>query len=79
MAFGGSNPSGVIIGPYTRADVPIPSGPCRAIAVGTAGTLNGIDLRGNPLVNFPVQAGYNPISLKQIGTGGTAADIWLLY
>lgn len=79
MPFGGSDPSGVIIGPYTKADTPLPKGPCRAITVGTGGTLNGIDLQGNVVTNYPAQTGYNPLCLKQISTGGTATDIWLLY
>jgi hypothetical protein len=77
MPFGGSDPSGVIIGPYTKADTPLPMGPCRAINVGTA--LNGIDTRGNVVTAYPAQTGINPIQLKQISTGGTATDIWLLY
>jgi hypothetical protein len=34
---------------------------------------------GNVLTNYPAQQGYNPIRLRQIKTGGTASDIWLLY
>ena len=63
----------------TKADTPLTNGPCRAIWVGTAGTLNGVDYNGNTLTNFPAKEGLNPISLRQVSTSGTADDIWALY
>lgn len=77
--FKGDEPSGVIIGPFTKVNTNIAGGPPRAICVGTAGTLNFIDTNGNVSTAYPAQAGYNPIRPAQIKTGGTADDIWLLY
>ena len=50
-----------------------------ALVVGTAGTLNFIDGSGNDVVGFPAQAGYNPITVTRVKTGGTAANIWAIY
>jgi len=63
----------------TKANTPLTNGPCRGFWVGTAGTLNAVDFQGNTLTNFPAKEGLNPISLRQISTGGTADDIWVLY
>lgn len=51
----------------------------RGLFVGTAGTLNGIDLQGNTVTNFPAQVGLMPIRLRRVTTSGTADDIWALY
>ncbi len=50
----------------------------RSLCVGTAGTATMIDEAGNTLTNYPLQAGYNPIKIKNI-TLGTASDVWGLY
>ena len=63
----------------TKADAALPDGPCRALLVGTAGTANLMDNSGAILANVPLQLGYNPISVQQVRTGGTATDIWALY
>jgi hypothetical protein len=63
----------------TKADANLPDGICRALLVGTAGTANLMDAGGNTRTSVPLQAGYNPLSCKQVRTGGTAADIFALY
>jgi len=63
----------------TKADAELPSGRCLGLLVGTAGTANLMDAAGNILTSVPLQAGYNPISVRQVRLGGTAADIWALY
>lgn len=57
----------------------LPDGICRALWVGTAGTATLIDACGNTCTDFPLQAGINPISVKQVTSVGTADDIWALY
>jgi hypothetical protein len=49
------------------------------LLVGTAGTANLMDEYGNTVTGVPLQAGYNPLRVKQVRTGGTADDIWALY
>lgn len=51
----------------------------RSLWVGTAGTANMIDLEGNTLTDFPLQAGLVPLRITRLSTGGTADDIWGLY
>jgi len=63
----------------TKANSDLPNGACRALLVGTAGTANLLDFSGNLCTNVPLQAGYNPVSCKQVRTGGTADNIWALY
>lgn len=58
--------------------VDLPSGPCRALLVGTAGTATVIDTEGGTATNIPLQTGYNPIRVSKV-TFGTAADVWALY
>ena len=52
---------------------------CRGLLVGTAGTANITMLDGNVCTDVPLQAGYNPIAVRHVNTGGTATDIWALY
>lgn len=64
----------------TKADgTDLPGGPCRALLVGTPGTANIVDMTGTECSDVPLQAGYNPIAVRQVETGGTADDIWALY
>lgn len=63
----------------TKADANLPDGDCRGLACGTAGTANLMDLTGAILSNYPLQAGYNPIAVRQVRTSGTADNIWALY
>lgn len=51
----------------------------KALVCGTAGTVNFIDEVGNTCTAFPLQAGYHPLRIKRLATGGTADDIWALY
>lgn len=63
----------------TPAASDLPDGPCRALWVGTAGTINGIDALGNTVTGFPALAGLVPVGFKRVATGGTASDIWAIY
>lgn len=72
------SPSGKFV-PVTKAYAVLPDGTCRALLVGTEGTANLVDLTGATRTNVPLQQGYNPISCRQVNTGGTASDIWALY
>lgn len=51
----------------------------RALWIGTAGTINLVDLDGNTLTDFPAKAGLLPLAVNKVKTGGTADDIWALY
>lgn len=63
----------------TKADADLPDGPARGLLVGTAGTANLQDESGTTTTDVPLQAGYNPLNVKQVRLGGTADDIWALY
>jgi len=65
--------------PVTKADSDLPDGPARGLLVGTAGTANLMDGAGEIRSGVPLQAGFNPMMVKQVRTGGTADDIWALY
>jgi hypothetical protein len=57
----------------------LPDGVCRAVLVGSAGTANIIDASGVARTGVPLQQGINPIGIRRIKTGGTAANLWALY
>jgi hypothetical protein len=57
----------------------LPDGVCRGLLVGTAGTANLHDMRGNLRENVPLQQGYNPLRVRRVRTSGTADNIWALY
>ena len=63
----------------TKADADLPNGVCRGLLVETAGTANLMEPDGAVQANVPLQPGYNPLSCKQVRTGGTAAGLWALY
>lgn len=65
--------------PVVKADSDLTFGPCRALWVGTAGTLNIQQLDGTVRAGFPAQVGLIPVSVKQVRLGGTADNIWALY
>lgn len=65
--------------PVTKADSDLPGGICAGLLVGVAGTLNVMDASGTTVTGVPVQAGYNPISVRQVRAGGTATNIFALY
>lgn len=54
-------------------------GPCRGLLVGTAGTANLTTVGGENRDNVPLQAGYNPMVVSAVRSGGTADGIWALY
>lgn len=69
-----------ILAPVTRSDTAdLPDGDCRSLLVGQAGTANLIDVSGGTRINVPLQQGFNPIRVRRLLTGGTAADIWAIY
>ena len=63
----------------TKADEPLPDGPCIGLLVGTPGTLNYTDMSGTALTDVPIQEGWNPIQCLEVNTGGTADNIWAAY
>ncbi len=66
--------------PVTKNDnADLPDGICRGLLVGTAGTANLHDMRGNLRANVPLQQGYNPLRVRRVRTSGTADNIWALY
>lgn len=65
--------------PVTKADADLPNGICRSLWVGTAGTANLMEPDGTIRTNVPLVQGPNPFVVKQVRTGGTAADIWAIY
>ena len=77
MTFSQFGPTGYLV-KLTKADdtdIVIP----RGLWVGSEGSANLVDERGNVLADFPLCKGYNPIRIKQLETGGTADDIWGMY
>lgn len=73
-----TRPSGKIV-PVTKANNDLADGVTRGLLVGTAGTANLMDETGEIRTSVPLQAGYNPLKVKQVRTSGTASDIWALY
>jgi hypothetical protein len=66
--------------PITKSDsTDFTGGICRGLLVGTAGTATLIDATGTERLNVPLQAGYNPLRVMRVKTGGTADNIWALY
>ena len=55
-----------------------PSGKCRGLNVGSAGTIDVTWPDGSISVSYPVVSGYNPISIRRI-SAATASNIWALY
>lgn len=67
------------IAPITKSDTAdVPGGSCRAVLCGTEGTANLIDATGVLRTGVPLQKGYNPIGVRRVLTGGTAANLWAL-
>jgi hypothetical protein len=78
-----SRPSGRIV-PVTKSNSTVLSdgghgSTVRGLCCGTPGTVNLIDMAGNTISDFPLQQGYNPISVQKVLTSGSADDIWALY
>lgn len=59
----------------------LPDGRCYALLSDIDGLVNVIDSAGNTISNLPMQAGYNPISVSRIKTGGDVAsmNLFALY
>lgn len=74
-----STASAQLIVAVTKADSALADGVTRGLLVGTAGTANLMDAMGNTVANVPLQAGYNPLAVQQVRTGGTASAIFALY
>lgn len=75
FAVFGSSPHLVKLTKADDTNITVP----RGLWVGTSGTANLVDERGNECANFPLLQGYNPIRISQLETGGTADDIWAMY
>lgn len=52
---------------------------CRGLLVGTGGTADITDAKGNNVDGVPLQAGYNPLAITKLRALGTAADVFALY
>jgi hypothetical protein len=74
-----SAPASKVVPVTLDDDNDLPDGVCRAVLVGTAGTAHIIDASGAERTDVPLQQGINPIGIRRIKTGGTAANIWALY
>lgn len=70
---------GTDVVPVTKANADLPDGPCRALWVGTAGSVNIRTLNGADRDDFPVFIGLNQIQVKRVRLGGTADNIWAIY
>lgn len=70
---------GTDVVPVTKADADLPNGKCRALWVGTGGTVNIRTVAEQDRDNFPVFPGMNQISVIRVRPGGTATDIWAIY
>jgi hypothetical protein len=58
------------------------NGECKAILANTAGVADLTFANGTAAVNFPLQAGYNPVRATVIDeptTGTAATGVWALY
>ena len=54
-------------------------GATKALLIGSPGTLNVMMESGETVTGLPVLAGYNPLRVRQVRTGGTAGTIFALY
>jgi len=76
---GADSPSGIVKKLTKNSSADLPDGPTRGLCIGTAGTLNFVDIQGNDCVDFPAQVGYNPLRIARLKAGGTADNIWGLF
>lgn len=77
---GGLNAPAARMVPITPSDdEDLPEGVCRALLVGTAGSANLLDATGAERTGVPLQQGFNPIGVRRVKTGGSAANLWALY
>ena len=54
-------------------------GPCRALLIGSGGTLNIFDATSVAGVAVPFPTGQTDLSIQEVRSGGTAASIWAIY
>jgi len=54
-------------------------GPCRALLVGSGGTLNIFDSTSVAGQGVPFPPGQTDFSVQEIRSGGTATGIWAIY
>lgn len=64
--------------PVTKADADLPGGPCFGLLVGTAGTANLRQTDGTDRAVY-LPAGFVPLVVAQVRSGGTADNIVALY
>jgi len=58
----------------------LPDGPCRALLVAAAGTVNITDMTGANIDGVPLAAGIpQPLNIKRLRLGGTATSVFGLY
>lgn len=66
--------------PVTANDsTDLPGGICRGLLVTAAGTANLDQPDGTARTAVPLVAGFNPIAVKRVRTGGTATGLFALY
>lgn len=66
----------------TLASTALANGECKAILANAAGVVDLTFADGQTAVNFPLQAGYNPVRATIIDeptTGTAATGVWALY
>lgn len=79
LSTGLDSPARKIVAITPSDTLDLPDGVCRALLVGTAGTVDLIDACGNAVASVPLQQGYNPLCVRRVKTGGTASAIFALY
>ena len=65
--------------PVTPGSAALPNGPCRAIIVTVAGTVNLTTIAGVDRDGVPCGVGVNPYMASKIRAGGTATGIFAGY
>lgn len=66
----------------TPGSDPLANGECKAILANAAGVVDLTFANGSVAVNFPLQAGYNPVRATVIDaptSGSAATGVWALY
>lgn len=65
----------------TKSDLlDLADGPCRALVVAAAGTVNVTDMTGTNVDGVPLAAGIPlPLAIKRLRLGGTASNVFGLY
>lgn len=79
QSFEGQVIPGLVYVLVTPSDNDLPDGPCRALLIGTAGTLNLTQTDGVERDSVPAQVGILPLQALKVRAGGTADNIWAIY